>query len=331
MRPLAGQVRRVDKPRNPHYEEDVVYVFKPCKWILKSIGLWPDFLEDTNKLLQKFAIGLWNVILLFAIVPFTLYLAVEEKNMMIIISLIGLETFCWLSVFKYWSLIACKPILKHCIESMQDDWKKVELSEDRDLMLKYGNVGRNLTILCLVLMYSSGFMYQTMAQYAIGTYVDENNRTIKPLIYPTYSGLFDPQMSPFYELVYVVHSLCGYVLYSITVSACALAALFATHVCGQIDIMILKLQNLAKEKRNKNLRPRLAKIVKHHIRTLKFSATAETSLQQACFLEFLGSAFLICMVEYYAIAVRRISGPSTTGAVFFMPRTTVAGEKTSFV
>ncbi|XP_076376070.1 odorant receptor 4-like isoform X1 [Megalopta genalis] len=300
MKPLAVQDQRVGIPRNPYYEQDVVYVFKPCKWILKSIGIWPDFLEDTNKLLQKLAVGLWNLVLLFALIPFTLYLALE-KDLMIVLSLIALETFCWISVFKYWSLIACRPTLKYCIESIQDDWKKVKRTEDRDLMLKYGNVGRNLTIICLVLMYSCGFIYHTIVQYAVGTFIDAQNRTIKPLVYPTYIGFFDPQESPFYEIMYAVQSLCGYVVYSVTICACALVAVFSTHVCGQIDIIILRLQNLANEKKITNLRPRLVKIVKHHIRTLKFSATVETTLQQSCFLEFLGSTFLICMVEYYTI------------------------------
>ncbi|XP_076376068.1 uncharacterized protein LOC143259097 isoform X2 [Megalopta genalis] len=125
MEPLAVQDQRVGIPRNPYYEKDVVYVFKPCKWILKSTGIWPDILEDTNKFLQKLAVGLCNVVMLFALIPFTLYLAVEEEDLMIVLSLIGLETFCWISVFKYWSLIACRPTLKHCIESIQDDWKKI--------------------------------------------------------------------------------------------------------------------------------------------------------------------------------------------------------------
>ncbi|XP_078043446.1 odorant receptor 4-like [Augochlora pura] len=301
MIPLSSQDEDVDKPGNPNYERDFVYIFKPSKWILKSIGIWPGFLKDGNKPLQKLAIAFSNVILLFALVPFTMYLAVEEKNLMIILKRIGLITFCWLSVFKYWSLIVYKPTFKHCIQSIHEDWKKVEQTEDRNLMLKYGNMSRNLTTLCVVLMYSGGFMYHTIVQYAIGTFVDENNRTIKPLIYPTYSGFFDSQTRPLYEVVYVLHFLCGYVTTSVTIGVCALAAVFATHVCGQIDIMILRLQNLASDKSSKNLHPRLIKIVQDHVRMLKFSAIIDASLQQACFMEFLGSTFLICMLEYYTI------------------------------
>lgn len=83
-------------------------------------------------------------------------------------------------------------------------------------MLKYGQVGRNLTIICAVFMYTGGAIYHTILQYKIGTFIDEYNHTIKPLVYPTYSGLFNVQKSPIYELIYVLHCICGYIMYSIT-------------------------------------------------------------------------------------------------------------------
>ncbi|XP_078043426.1 odorant receptor 4-like [Augochlora pura] len=301
MLPAAVPDQDAGKPQNPCYEKDIAYIFKPCKWILKSIGIWPNVLKDTNKILQKFSIGLWNFVLLFALIPFTLYLALEEKNLTIILSLIGPGVYCWLALFKYWSLIACKPALKYCIQIVQDDWKEVERGEDRELMLKYGNVGRNLTILCVTFMYSGAFMYHAISKCVIGAYVDEQNRTVKPLNYPAYSGLFDPQKRPYYDMVFAMHIMCGYVLSSVTIGICGLAALFASHVCGQIDIMILRLKNLTDQRKESNLNLRLASIIDHHVRTLRFSTMIETTLQQVCFFEYLGSTFVICMVEYYTI------------------------------
>ncbi|XP_076376069.1 odorant receptor 4-like [Megalopta genalis] len=299
----SGEVPNQDvgRPRNPYYEKDVNFIFKPSRWILKSIGIWPGFLKDNNQHLDKLAVGICNILLPFSIIPFTMYLVLEEKNIMALLKLTGLLTFCWISLLKYWSLIACKPTLKHCIQIVEDDWKEVELNEDRELMLKYGNVGRNLTILCVAFMYSGGIMYHTVGQYAIGTHIDEHNRTIKPLNFPVYSGLFDSQKRPYYDLVFVMHVISGYIINSVTISVCGLAALFASHVCGQIDIMILRLQNLADHKKKTDSNPRLAKIIEHHVRTLKFSSMIEKLLQEVCFLEFMGSTFMICMLEYYTI------------------------------
>lgn len=140
-------------------------------------------------------------------------------------------------------------------------------------MLKYGQVGRNLTIICAVFMYTGGAIYHTILQYEIGTFIDEYNHTIKPLVYPTYSGLFNVQKSPIYELIYVLHCICGYIMYSITAGACGLAALFVTHACGQIDIIIARLNDLLHAKYGKgkfNLNARLIKIVEHHLQILRY-------------------------------------------------------------
>lgn len=134
-------------------------------------------------------------------------------------------------------------------------------------------MGRNLTIICAVFMYTGGTIYHSILQYAIGTFVDERNRTIKPLVYPTYSALYDVQSSPIYDLVYVIHCMCGYVMYSITAGACGLAALFATHTCGQIDIIISRLNDLVRGeymKETLNLNARLIEIVERHLRILRY-------------------------------------------------------------
>ncbi|XP_076224765.1 odorant receptor 4-like isoform X2 [Nomia melanderi] len=301
MRAVNVPRRNTDEPRNPHYEQDIVHILKHTSWILRSIGIWPTFLEDGNGIIAKLLIGLCNLILLFAVIPFSLYITVEEKNITMKLKLIGLLSFCVVSLMKYWALTACKPRLKHCVEDLENDWKQVERDEDRELMLKYGNVGRRLTMLCLGFMYSGGFMYHTVLQFVSGTYVDDRNRTIKPLVYPTYSGMYNPQESPVYEMVYTVHCMCGYVIYSVTVGACGLAATFASHICGQIDVMILRLKNLVDLENKTERDQRLIQIVEHHIRTLRFSATVETLLQEVCFVEFIGSTFMICLLEYYIL------------------------------
>ncbi|XP_012350970.2 uncharacterized protein LOC105737471 [Apis florea] len=286
------------------YKEDIAYVTKHNKWILKSIGIWPIFLKNVAKFLPKIIIGISNFVLLFAIIPCILYIMFEEKNNVIKLKLCGLLIFCSIALMKHWALAYRKPKIKNCIEQIENDWEQVELYEDREMMLKYGQVGRNLTIICAVFMYTGGIIYHTILQYKIGTFIDEYNRTIKPVIYPTYSGLFNVQRSPIYELIYFLHCTCGYIMYSITAGACGLAALFATHACGQIDIIIARLNDLLHGKYAKgkfNLNARLIKIIEHHLQILRFSATVQVILQEVCFLEFIGSIFLICLLEYYCI------------------------------
>jgi len=66
--------------------------------------------------------------------------------------------------------------------------------------------------------------------------------------------------------------MCGYTIYSVTAGACGLAALFATHACGQIQIVISRLENLLEGenfKQGPNVHQRIAAIVKNHVRVVR--------------------------------------------------------------
>ncbi|KAG9435161.1 odorant receptor 58 [Apis mellifera carnica] len=295
---------QTNQPRNLNYEKDIVYVTKHNKWILNSIGIWPTVLKGIDEYLPKIAIALSNLVLSFTVIQCVLHILLEQKDPILRLKILGLTFFSFISLMKYWVLTMRKPKIKLCIEQIQHDWKQVEFERDRKLMLKYGIIGRNLSMYSIVFMYSGGIIYHTVMHYKLGSYVDEYNRTIKLLIYPTYSRLYDVQKSPVYELVYILQCICGYMFDAVTVGACGLAALFATHICGQIDIVMAKLEDLVDgkfSKENSNPNIRLIEIIEHHIKILRFSAMVETVLQEVCFLEFIGSTFVICLLEYYCI------------------------------
>ncbi|KAG6804488.1 odorant receptor 56 [Apis mellifera caucasica] len=293
----------INEPRNPNYEKDIAYVTKYNKWVLTCIGIWPIILKNINKILPKIVIGINNLLCSFILIQSALHIIYEEKDVLLRLKILGLIFFSFISLMKYWALTIHKPEIKYCIEQVQSDWKQVEMENDRELMLKYGILGRNLTIYSILFMYMGSITYMSITQYAMGLQFNEHNQTIRVLIYPTYG--YNIQKSPIYEIIYGVQFMCGYVVDTITSGACGLAALFVTHACGQIDIITSRLDDIvAGQFYSKNLNPdiRLMGIIKHHIRILKFSAVVETILQEVFFLEFIGSTFVICLLEYYCIA-----------------------------
>lgn len=73
-------------------------------------------------------------------------------------------------------------------------------------------------------------------------------------------------------MVYLAHYMCGYTMYSVTVGSCGLAAIFATHVCGQIEVIMSRLEDLSRGKHFEQLsdvNQRIALIVKSHVRILR--------------------------------------------------------------
>ncbi|CAL7936632.1 unnamed protein product [Xylocopa violacea] len=293
----------IDQPSNPNYEQDIAFVTNLNKWVLNSIGIWPAVLSGNYKLLPKVLIAVSNVVLFFTLMQCVLHITLEQKDPLLRLKFLGLTCFSFISLMKYWALIVRKPMIKYCVEQVQDDWKQIKFERDRKLMMAYGKMGRNLSLLSSVFMYSGGIIYHTVMQNTLGSYVDEQNRTIKLLIYPTYNALYDVQRTPVYELVYVLQCLCGYIFDTTAVGPCGLAALFATHICGQIDIVLSRLDELAAgEQRGKSdSYGGLIKIVDHHLKILRFSATVEAVLREVCLLEFVGSTFVICLLEYYCI------------------------------
>lgn len=137
-------------------------------------------------------------------------------------------------------------------------------------MLKYAATGRNLAIIGASFMYIGGIIFHLILPFC--KEIKVGNQTIRPLAYPIYSKFSQSQVSPLYELIYVAHCMCAYTIYSVTVGACGLAALFATHACGQIQILLSRLEDLLtgeKFGQNSNIHLRIAAIVKNHVRIMR--------------------------------------------------------------
>ncbi|KOX73711.1 hypothetical protein WN51_13789 [Melipona quadrifasciata] len=124
---------------------------------------------------------------------------------------------------------------------------------------------------------SGGLSYHTVMQF-VSKRDREENSTYRPLVYPGYDTFMDAQSSPTYEIVFSLHCFADIIMYSAATAAYSLAAIFVTHICGQIQIQIAKLHNLVKSKERKDgNRDPLSLIVYEHVQILS-TATAAYSL-----------------------------------------------------
>ncbi|XP_071641225.1 odorant receptor 10-like isoform X1 [Temnothorax longispinosus] len=288
--------------QNSSYQRDIQYVFKLNNWILGSLGIWPVAIRGIGQHVSKIAIAVFNLALSFAIVPCALHIVYDERDIILRLKLFGLLAFCLTAMTKYCIFVIRRPKIHRCIEYVKSDWWQVTFRSDRELMLKYAATGRNLTIIGASFMYTAGIIYHLILPFCTEHKV--NNQTIRPLVYPTYSKFSQSQISPVYEIVYVAHCMCGYTIYSVTAGACGLAALFATHACGQIQILVSRLEDLLAGERfeqNPNVHHRIAAIVKNHVRVIRFASVVEEVLQEVCLVEFSSSVCTICLLEYYCI------------------------------
>ncbi|XP_015179496.1 PREDICTED: uncharacterized protein LOC107068018 [Polistes dominula] len=253
--------------------DDKGYAIRLCRFVLKPIGLWSmiyGHVSRAEKILSVvLAVTCFSTVC-FVLLPAGLYTILYEHNINAKLKLFGPVGFCLTSTIKYCYLGLKGQAIGRCIEHVENDWKMVRDRNHRTIMIEYATLGRNLTVLCALFLFSGGMSYHTVMTLSSSTKINETF-TIRPLTYPGYDRYFDVQASPTYEIVFFLHCVCAMVMYSITTAACCLAATFVTHACGQIQIVMTRLSDLVegRESSGIELNDRLVIIVRDHVKTLR--------------------------------------------------------------
>lgn len=106
------------------------------------------------------------------------------------------------------------------------------------------------------------------------------NETFKtyPMTCPAYSKIIDTRFSSINEIMLAIQFMSAFVVSSAIVSVCSLAEVLAMHVRGQLNVLYTWLNELVndyEEKRNQSAEHKLAVIVEHHLRVLRYYFTTE--------------------------------------------------------
>lgn len=273
MRDRSRLTGRTLEVYNAHHEHDIRYTMQLCRWVLKPIGMWHLIYghpSKNEKLVSITLIVTCFLALCFVLIPAGLYTLLREKDINIKVKLFGPVGFCLTSTIKYCYLGARAAAFGRCIRHVEDDLRILRHEDHRGIMLKNALIGRRLTTLCVIFLYTGGLSYHTIMPLFSRRKINENY-TIRLHTYPGYDLFFNPEASPAYEIVFCIHCLFALVTYNITTAACSLAAIFVTHTCGQIQILMTLLDDLVEGKWNKGttVQKRLSVIVRHHVRLLK--------------------------------------------------------------
>ncbi|XP_031834879.2 odorant receptor 13a-like isoform X2 [Nomia melanderi] len=291
-------------PKNYNHEDDLKYTLEMCQWLLKPLGVWTLIYHRVSKLGRAASIVMLFLCFscfLFVIIPSFNNIFFVEKNVANKVKVFGPAVFCVFSTVKYCYLGARGKILGQCIEHVEQDWRMVQHQDYRAIMLKQASISRRLIVVCVVFLYTGGMSYHTVLQFLSKKTV-KLNVTVRPLAYPAFEFL-DPQSTPAYEIIFVLHCISAMMMYTATSAAYSLAATFVMHICGQIQIQIIRLENLIDESREKNnFHERMAIIVRDHVKVLRFSKNVDEGLREICLTEIADSTLSMCMLEYYCMA-----------------------------
>ncbi|THK33031.1 odorant receptor 67c [Diachasma alloeum] len=284
-------------------KDDMKYSTELNRWFLTPIGIWPTR-SDTHiieKILSEFLVFLSCFLICFQLVPCLLHTFIKEQNPKLKMKMIGPLSFGFMSISKYLFMVARKQEIGYCLEHIDVDWRRVAYLDDREIMLMNAKLGRFIAWLCAAFMYGGGLFYHTVMPFAAGSFVTPDNITIRPLVYAIYDPLFSAQTTPSYEIVFTIQCFSGFVVDTVTIGACSLAAVFVLHICGQLKIVRSRLESFVKGRiyERKNVEGRMAEIIELHLRALGFVVRVEGILTEVCFIELVGCTMNICFLGYY--------------------------------
>jgi len=206
----------------------------------------------------------------YTVIPCILNILFEEIDVQKKLRAIGPLSHLCMGGMNYFSLLFRRRDIHRCVEHMRTDWRMITEIEDRQVMFKYAKFGRFVVGLCTIFMHGGVFSH-TILQGATPKFENIGNVSVKVrvLLCPTYSKFIDITKSPTGEIALTMQLLSCIVVNSVTAGACSLAAVFAMHACGQLNILMRWLDQLDDRKQQDMVHHQLAIIVEHHLRVLR--------------------------------------------------------------
>ncbi|XP_034944544.1 uncharacterized protein [Chelonus insularis] len=300
---------------SPSEQFDSKLATKHTGWLFQSLGLWTiitEYFTFREKFLSMFAHVMCEFLMLIVIVPSFYYLFWTDEELKIKLAVFGPIGVTITCALKYYSVIYNRKNIRYCLKQIKRDWEKIENIKDRAIMIQNVNKGNNVTIIFAVFMFTGGISHQAAAPFLPGSLLSIlKNSSERPLVFPVtiISSMFNTQRTPIYEIIYFLHILMGAVVCTMSVGTCNLGAILVTHVCGQIQIIISRLEKFVDRRslQNSSLhKKKIAKIVDLHNNVIKFSSKIQNIMGEICLIEIVGATVIICVDEYYCLMFSRV-------------------------
>ncbi|XP_072747239.1 odorant receptor 82a-like isoform X1 [Anoplolepis gracilipes] len=298
------------------YEKDMRLSMQLNHWILKPLGIWPK--SAGISWAEKYIYVLINIICTsligFLFIPCATYVTLELEDTYNTLKLSGPLNFCLMGVVKYSSLIFRENDIYRGIEQIEDDWTNTQHYDDQIIMIRKAKFGRRLVAICVFFMYGGVVFYYLALPFSHGKITEnDGNLTYWPLPFPVARVLIDARHSPINEIFFWLQCLSGFVLHSITASACSLAAVFAIHTYGRLEVLIQWIAHLVDGREDfcASVEERLAMVVQQHVRILNFISLTDKILREISMVEVVGCTLSMCFLGYYTVTEWQSKEPAS--------------------
>ncbi|CAK9804326.1 hypothetical protein ANTQUA_LOCUS4044 [Anthophora quadrimaculata] len=258
---------------NPTVHSDYSLQFN--RWSLKPIGAWPSTLSTSKheRIISVALIVICFSLILFSIIPCWLHVFLEDESFYIKVKVIGPLAHWMLGAIIYITLLLRRNDIRHCVNHIETDWKMVTRKKDEKVMLRNAKFGRYVAIFCAIFV-QGGIMAYCLITASNTQIMEIGNETriLHTLPLATYEKLIPVDKNPVNEIVILSQFLSGFIVNTSEVGIFSLAAVLAAHACGQLDVLMVWIDDFVKEARNGGkdaLFREIAIIVEHHLRVLE--------------------------------------------------------------
>ncbi|XP_018046436.1 PREDICTED: odorant receptor 82a-like [Atta colombica] len=293
-------------PKKEGSKKHIDYSLQFNRWLLKPIGAWPKINTSSSvcRIVILLQIFICSSIIAVPTIPCLLYVLFEAENIQQKLNTMMPLINRFMSSMHYWVLLKRRDDIHKLIRHMEIDWNLVQRIDEHEVMLQYAKFGRFITIICGIMLQGGCLLFALRQSMKTATITIGNETFITHLTTcPIYSKIIDTRFTPLNEIALILQNLVILVISFCTAGGCSLAAVFAIHACGQLNVLYAWLHELIENnaKENDKAEQKLAAIIEHHLRILSFISQVESIMHKAALVELTGCTIIMSLLGYYTI------------------------------
>lgn len=251
---------------NSHHETDFEFATRLNRRLLKIIGMWPSNSKN-SEFISKLANIACLFFLLFLTVPGFIELTLT-RDLKSGLEKVGPFSFTMANLLFYYFLLFHRKEINICIETMCDDWRSVNNQYNREIMLKNVYTARTFIIVCSSFMYAGSLSF-TFFFPLLDNFISSGNQTDLKIAFSGNYILFDPQVRPYFDVIFILQLFGSFTCCSLTSGICSMTISFVMHISGQLQIVTGFLNLLVTENKFQSTDKLISHIVQRHLRSLR--------------------------------------------------------------
>lgn len=243
VRPIIKKMSRIGNAEN-----DMRHSIWFAYMLLGKLGAWPNratssiFSRTRNCILIFMCYSVQLIILIPGILHFFLKEKDSRKKVKILIPLIN----GYLQLCRYSLVLRSAKKLCYLLNEMKKDCTNIS-EEDRLIFRSKASIGHRLMSVVAIIMYSAGLGYRTFIPLSKGRILLPDNTTIRLLPCPGYYIFFNEQITPNYEIVFILQVIGGLFSYTIMCGTTSMCAMLCLHASSLLRILVKKINELTKQ------------------------------------------------------------------------------------